>query len=411
MLTLRDAIDRDESTEVEEIDLDKNVTTMSYAKNMKRGVPVSDSLVMLPQRDSHLTQADVLEPLKQGRFHSWDRYFTEGQALVKRHPRKLEFSIVKSFIAGLYATKQREQCVQWLELNGWTWESVAGFGLSGTPCVPVYQDSVDPGALVGPNEAAEKVVKSPITQDSTPTIARQSKKKVKGGSTGKPNPKTRSSQRLRNQSQVTKSVHQPRNTKQDKTPVATLPRSRSQRAPTKTATPRRDASGRFLRQRSSSPAIAARSSQASARGSIANGKKGLSRKAAKMGEHASSLKQAKVRAAEQEAIAVPTVLNAGIDVEPVQAAPQRPTTPPRQPSPSQGPEQTVPRLIRRRKSVDRVSEVQARKRRRLMDEQGLPPLSPQSVQPDGKESGRKRKRRRLPLPPPPEIPIMPTSDE
>lgn len=412
MLTLRDANDRDESPEVEEIDLDENVTTMSYAKHLSGDIANQDSLVMLPQHDSHLTQANFVQPVKQGRFHSWDRYFTEGQALVKKHPRRLEFDIVKNFVEGLYSASQRGQCEQWMDLNGWTWESVAGFGLSGTPSVPVYLDSVDPRAVNKGNETAEKQAKGVSTRDPPSASTKQPKKKVIKVPKGKPNVETRSSQRLREQGQAAKGVLKPQEVKKTKSAART---GCSQTALNKTATPTQDAKGRFISRRSSSPVLAANSPQATVQQSTAEGREPAFRKRTKLGDHATSEKRTKARTPKQQATAASCAPELSTRLKPIQELPERPSTPSRQQTPSQGPEQTVPRLLKRKRSIDRIPEGEGRKKNRLMDADGLPPLPALLpallVHAIGKNEGRKRKGRRLPLPPPPEIPIMPTSDE
>ena len=408
MLTLGGANDREESPEVEEIDLDENVTTMSYAKHLNGNVTNQDSLVMLPQHDSHLTQANFVQPMKQGRFHSWDRYFAEGQALIEKHARKLEFDIVKSFIEGWYSESQRERCEQWLDLNGWTWESVAGFGLSSTPSVPVHLDSIDLRAVRTGNETAENRVKGVSTRDPASATTKQPKRKFNEVSRGKPNVETRSSQRLREQDQAARHIPKPQEVKKTKS-FARM--ARPQPAMNNTATPLRDARGRFITRRSSSPVLAAHSPQNSIQQSGVEGRELASRKKTKLEDHATFEKHTKARPPKQQARAAPRASEASTRLKPIQRLPDRPSTPPRQQTPSHGPERSVPRLVKRKRSIDCISESKGGKKKRMINADGLPPQPVLLAPAIGKNEGRKRKGRRLPLPPPPEIPIMPTSDE
>ncbi len=408
-LTLRDANDRNESTDVEDIDLDENITTMSYARNTKKDVPVPDSLVILPQHDSHLTQANAVQSLKQGRFHSWDRYFTEGQALVEKHPRRLEFAIVTSFVQGLYAAKQHEQCEQWLDVNGWTWESVAHFGLSNTPSIPVHLESTDPRNTRQSSETAEKKAKGRQDQGAVSKVPDQSMKRpeeeIQKPSTFMP----QASSPLRQQSQLANGAYPPKEA--GKVRKLRKTKTRSQRRPTKWVRARRDANGRLQSQRQSSPLVSESPSQANDHIRITGRTKVAPRRNCKPAEHHSSMKHTNARPSKQQANGAIGDPEANTRLETSQEFPECPGTPPCQQTPAQDPEQTIPRLVKRRRSIDRIFEKQGRKRRRLMDEEGLSPLPPQPFPRLGNNESRRRKRRRLPLPPPPEIPIMPTSDE
>ena len=134
MLTLRSATRR-ESTTDGSFDLDGNVVISSYAGHAyQASPPPNDSLRPIAEETEHIepTMTEIGR-LKQGRYHSWDRYLAEGQSLMDKIPRGQELLLVQNFVDGLYANGEREQCREWLKLSGWSWSKVAAFPLSGTP--------------------------------------------------------------------------------------------------------------------------------------------------------------------------------------------------------------------------------------------------------------------------------------
>ena len=137
MLSLRPGCGPREATASEDIDLDQNVTLMSYAGNLTGKVAGEEdiSTFNLEAPRGGFAHAE-LENLRQGRFQSWETYLLRGQALFPRIPRRQESHLVEKFVDGLYSEAQRQQCCQWLDLSGWTWSSVASFGFTSTPCVP-----------------------------------------------------------------------------------------------------------------------------------------------------------------------------------------------------------------------------------------------------------------------------------
>ena len=131
MLTLPNRAAGRASTGLDDLDLDENVDTMSYAKNLMPKEAAEDSMPMLPLQESvqPATETQIFN-LNQRRFHSWDRYLAEGQDLFRRLPRRQELVVVEAFKDGLYNAQQKKQCEQWLDLNGWIWESIISFGTS-----------------------------------------------------------------------------------------------------------------------------------------------------------------------------------------------------------------------------------------------------------------------------------------
>ena len=407
MLTLRDADECGDETEVQDIDLDENVTMMSYEKNIQRHLPGADSLVPLPPYETQDTQAVLDQVLKQGRFHSWDRYFAEGQTLIKKLPRRHELDLVKRFVEGLYATKQREQCESWLDVNGWTWENVDGFGLSSTPSVPVHLEVVHPRNQDGMTEVGEKDnedVQDP-SEKSKPLMKPESSPK-RNQQVGQKSVQGKS-QPPRECSPAAKHARQSRG--KGKLNIRSTKRHQSQRQSSGSATRRRDGKGRFRRRRSLSPILGENVSHSGVSVSRANRGKNVRRHKSK--DDGSSGKPFNEAPRKQHIKAVRAPSEATTEMKANQQNIEPLSTPLHQQTPSRGIERTIPRLVRRKRSVDLVAEQRSRKRRQLMDEEGLPPLPAHPIQQHRKDRKTGKKRHRLPLPPPPEIPIMPTSDE
>ncbi|RMZ92725.1 hypothetical protein DV736_g16, partial [Chaetothyriales sp. CBS 134916] len=117
ILTLRPNDATDESTESEDFDLDQCADKVE--QHMRQAVPPATFLSLLS--------------LKQGRFQSWDLYFADGESFFKTLAREKELWVVTAFLEGLFDGRQRRQCQQWLNLNGWTWASISSFTNLSTP--------------------------------------------------------------------------------------------------------------------------------------------------------------------------------------------------------------------------------------------------------------------------------------
>lgn len=125
-----------DSLSSDDIDLDHNATMLSYVNNMTRAVIPSAKGRSLTTASfgSNAEKRGLDEVLAQGRFQSWETYFAEGQNIFRQIPRKNELLLVQKFVDGLYSRSQKDQCFQYLDVNGWTWNSIAAFGFSATPC-------------------------------------------------------------------------------------------------------------------------------------------------------------------------------------------------------------------------------------------------------------------------------------
>lgn len=138
MLTQRNIELRD-STADESFDLDRNVTDFSYALYRPLRPLSNDSLrPIAPISKDYAYLLAEISALKQGRYHSNDSYFAEGQSLIDRVSKEQETSVVEKFVEGLYAAGERQQCRQWLDASGWRWEHLGEFLLTATPSVPAH---------------------------------------------------------------------------------------------------------------------------------------------------------------------------------------------------------------------------------------------------------------------------------
>lgn len=142
MLTMRNVEIRESTTDAS-LDLDANVTVPSYALQPRRPSSPRDSLQpILPSNPGELQNKNQLRTeivaLEQGRYHSHDRYLAEGQSLIDKVPEDQKRLVVEKFVEGLYSDIEREQCRTWLQLNGWQWDVITDFLLSGTPSAPVH---------------------------------------------------------------------------------------------------------------------------------------------------------------------------------------------------------------------------------------------------------------------------------
>lgn len=134
-LTVRNAETARESTDAESFDLDQNVAMPSYALHAARRPP-SDSLKPIDSsKPETCVDLKSVELLRQGRYHSLDRYFAEAESLLKQLSPDQETYLMRAFVNGLYAASDRAHCRQWLNQLGWTWENLAAFSFSSTPSV------------------------------------------------------------------------------------------------------------------------------------------------------------------------------------------------------------------------------------------------------------------------------------
>jgi hypothetical protein len=126
----------DSEPEGEDVDLDEHVRTMSYAVNGGNKAPLTDTLITLPNPETQARPMPNPSTLKQGKFHSWDRYFAEANEMMKSLSPGREAQVITSFLKGLYSAKQRQECQKWLQITGSTWSNLASFGLTNTPAGP-----------------------------------------------------------------------------------------------------------------------------------------------------------------------------------------------------------------------------------------------------------------------------------
>ena len=411
MLTFKNTIDDADPTDSEDIDLDKNIRTMSYARNMRREVSIQDSLVPI-QENSIYVPINAIQPLKQGKYHSWERYFVEGQALVRKVSRRDESNVVQSFVDGLFAPLKRKQCTEWLDTNGWTWDSVDAFGLIATPSIPTHGETTDLNKTgqrripIGPSQVEAQVeefqeavatnIRTHGSKEATQPVEAKASRR-----TSEP----RRSQRIRELEDSLKSSVRPASMQRSTTTTVKKIPAKTQK-PTTAPTRQPSERTKSLLSPNKIPAV----SQADSGNGKSKSNGSPQRKSTNQRSiQASKPPQAKAKPASQQSGSKSKVVKRPQSKG--RQASQRPSTPPRQTSPVQFPEDSIPRLVKRKSSVDRELYQKGGKRKRLMDDDGLPPLPDRPVKSMEKGGLKPWKRvRRLPLPPPPEIPIMPTSD-
>ena len=112
----------------DDIDLDANAHTSSYAGHYLFAPEQTNSLKMLLPSKAQATQLARIKALRQRRFDDWSSYHKQGQSLVENLPRTFEETVVHNFVDGIFKETHRKQCRQWLDLNGWNWANVSAFG-------------------------------------------------------------------------------------------------------------------------------------------------------------------------------------------------------------------------------------------------------------------------------------------
>ena len=120
--------EEEQVTIAEDLDLDVNANDLSCAGHQCDEIEESDSLNLLPQPEMQATQLAKISLLRQGRFESWEQYYSQGSSLVEALPDTFEEMVVRKFADGIFQKTHRKQCQQWLQLKGWDWANVATFG-------------------------------------------------------------------------------------------------------------------------------------------------------------------------------------------------------------------------------------------------------------------------------------------
>lgn len=120
-----------ETTGPEEVDLDANAPTISYAGHHypKENIPQEeDALQMLPELSVQPSKLAMINTLRQGRYEDWSSYHGRGAGVRESLPQTFETAILQRFVDGILGEIQRSQCLQWLGNEGWNWENITRFG-------------------------------------------------------------------------------------------------------------------------------------------------------------------------------------------------------------------------------------------------------------------------------------------
>ncbi|EHY59199.1 hypothetical protein HRR83_001529 [Exophiala dermatitidis] len=118
---------RRETTLPEDLDLDENAISFSYAVRRDCSDGDTNTLQLLPQSDVQAPQLVRVNLLQQRRYDDWDGYYSQGLCLIQSLPRSFEEAIVRNFVNGIFHTVQKKQCERFLDEKGWLWNNVTLF--------------------------------------------------------------------------------------------------------------------------------------------------------------------------------------------------------------------------------------------------------------------------------------------
>lgn len=163
----------------DDLDLDANANTISYAGHHYHPSKEIDTLQELPRPGVPASQLARIKTLKQRRFDDWEYYSSQAQRLIETLPDEFEETIVRNFTEGIFKNSHRDQCRQWLDLKGWSWENVISFGdLCSQVLAANVQDPIDD--LTGTAKLSRGVGEIPVGraesgQTGYPVISRKTK--------------------------------------------------------------------------------------------------------------------------------------------------------------------------------------------------------------------------------------------
>jgi hypothetical protein len=121
----------------EDLDLDANAETISYAGHLRPHPYQHDSLRILPDPPAPASQLERVKTLRQRKFDDWTSYYKQGQAIMGVLPSSFEETVVHNFVDGMFRESHKKQCRQWLDARGWTWANVTTFG---NLCLQIQHD-------------------------------------------------------------------------------------------------------------------------------------------------------------------------------------------------------------------------------------------------------------------------------
>jgi hypothetical protein len=111
-----------------DIEVDKDMGTPEPSADKQPQTPPGEAMAMLPENlTSNFRQYQNTGSLKQGKFQSWDRYLTAGEALFATLPRRKEGAFVEAFVGGIYDETLRTKCELTLDERGWSWEAAKDY--------------------------------------------------------------------------------------------------------------------------------------------------------------------------------------------------------------------------------------------------------------------------------------------
>jgi hypothetical protein len=147
------SVQRTEERPATEFDLDAGLTTMSYARHLRRNMTPEESMVMLPelpQNKGAQIPGDSLH-ISQGDGQAWEAYCMDGRRLVRSSLKRKNGVIVDLFVAGLLDARLRTELERWLDDRVWLWEHVEAFATQ-----KQAQEQREPSSTAEPTPTIER---------------------------------------------------------------------------------------------------------------------------------------------------------------------------------------------------------------------------------------------------------------
>lgn len=121
---------RQSTTIPDDLDLDANAETSSYAGHHHYPRSNETPLAMLPELAADPSELAKINTLHQMRFETWGNYHQRAQRLLENLPLVFGEAIMRQFVDGMCREIQRRQCKQFLETVGWKWDNITTFGVA-----------------------------------------------------------------------------------------------------------------------------------------------------------------------------------------------------------------------------------------------------------------------------------------
>ncbi|KIV89836.1 hypothetical protein PV10_07207 [Exophiala mesophila] len=165
---------RQSTTIPDDLDLDANAETSSYAGHHHYSKANETPLTMLPELAADPSELAKINTLHQMRFETWEIYHQRAQRLLDNLPSVFGDAIMRQFVDGMFREVQRRQCQQFLEKIGWKWDNITAFGAA---CSQLEAETKRPKPAFDSHSATAESV-SEIPQSLLTVIKENSPRKV-----------------------------------------------------------------------------------------------------------------------------------------------------------------------------------------------------------------------------------------